>query len=65
MSTENQSDNVVAAKEEIQAVLTKFNVALIPTIIHQGDQTFSRIDIVPRQSSSEAVAPAAQPIEEK
>jgi hypothetical protein len=62
--SETNTTNVVSAKEEIQAVLTKYNVALIPTVIHQGDQTFSRIDIVPRQPAAQAVAPAAEPLEE-
>jgi hypothetical protein len=62
--SETNTNNIVQAKEEIQTILTKYNVALIPTVIHQGDQTFSRIDIVPRQPAAEAVAPAAEGIEE-
>ncbi len=60
----NSANQILAAKEQIQKILTEHNVALIPTIIHQGDQTFSRIDIVPRQPAPQAVAPAAEPIEE-
>ena len=60
----NSANQILAAKEQIQKILTEHNVALIPTVIHQGDQTFSRIDIVPRQPSAQAVAPAAESIEE-
>lgn len=35
------------AKAEIEEALKKHNVTLVPTIVHQGDRTFSRIDIIP------------------
>jgi hypothetical protein len=37
---------IQSAKQEIETVLKKYNVTLIPTIVHQGDATFSRIDIL-------------------
>jgi hypothetical protein len=33
------------AKNEIEAVLKKYNAVLVPIVVHQGDRTFSRIDI--------------------
>lgn len=39
-------ENVQKAKEAIEAILVQHNVALVPVVIHQGDQTFSTIDIV-------------------
>lgn len=45
-STE-KNPNLESAKEEIEAILKKYNVALVPIVIHQGDRTLSRIDITP------------------
>jgi hypothetical protein len=47
--------NLEAAKAEIEIVLKKYKVALIPVIIHHGDTTFSRIDITNVQEKSETV----------
>jgi hypothetical protein len=37
------------SKEEIEAICNKYNITLMPVVIHQGDRTFSSIEIVPRQ----------------
>lgn len=37
------------AKTEIEAILKKHNLVLVPIVVHQGDRTFSRIDIAPVQ----------------
>jgi hypothetical protein len=39
--------DISKAKEAIEAVLAEHKVALIPIVVHQGDRTFSSIDIVP------------------
>lgn len=35
------------AKQELEAVCTKYNIALIPVVVHQGNKTQSSIEIVP------------------
>lgn len=49
MVEETSNPNLEVAKTEIEAVLKKHNVVLIPIVVHQGDRTFSRIDIAPLQ----------------
>lgn len=39
-------DNVQKAKDAIEAILIEHKVILVPLVVHQGDQTFSSIDIV-------------------
>ena len=43
--------NLETAKTEIEAILKKHNVVLVPIVVHQGDRTFSRIDIAPVQET--------------
>lgn len=55
---ENRSisdEQLIAAKKEIEDLLKKHNIILVPIVIHHGDRTISRIDIAP--------APAAAPSE--
>ena len=40
-------DQLLAAKQEIEAVLQKYGILLVPIVIHHGDKTISRIDITP------------------
>jgi hypothetical protein len=40
-------ETIVQIKKEFENICQKYNVTLVPTIIHQGDRTFSSIDIVP------------------
>jgi len=54
--TQTLSDEqLLAAKQEIEAVLQKYGILLVPIVIHHGDKTISRIDITPapRQQSPE------------
>lgn len=46
-------DKLIEAKKEVEAVLTKHNIILVPIVIHHGDRTISRIDI--------AAAPEPEP----
>lgn len=51
-TNEQQSVNeqkLASAKQEIEEILQKYEVALVPIVVHQGDRTFSRIDIAPVQ----------------
>lgn len=45
--TAEKNENLVKAKNEIEEIVAKYKIALIPVVIHQGDKTFSRIDIAP------------------
>jgi hypothetical protein len=35
------------AKEEIEAICIKYQITLVPVVIHQGDRTVSSIEILP------------------
>ncbi len=56
-----ENENITKAKAAIEEVLKQHNVVLIPTVVHQGNRTFSHIEVVeiPDQGS-ETVAPAAE-----
>lgn len=41
------ASNLATAKGEIENILKKYGVILVPIVVHQGDKTFSRIDIAP------------------
>jgi hypothetical protein len=43
----NQED-LKQAKQELEAICQKYDIALIPVIVHRGNDTFSSIDLVPR-----------------
>lgn len=47
-------EQLVAAKQEIESVLQKHNIVLIPITIHHGDRTISRIDIAPAAATAAA-----------
>lgn len=47
MSEENKEDKMVKAKKELEEILIKYNIVLVPVVIHQGDKTITRIDITP------------------
>ena len=46
-----QTEKLAAAKAEVEAVLQKHNIVLVPVIVHFGDKTISRIDIAPAPQS--------------
>ena len=48
-------EQLLAAKQEIEAVLNKYGILLVPIVIHHGDRTVSRIDITPapKQNTTE------------
>lgn len=47
MSEENKEEKMANAKKEIEEILVKYNIVLVPVVIHQGDKTITRIDITP------------------
>jgi hypothetical protein len=47
-------EKLLEAKKEVEAVLAKHNIILVPIVIHHGDRTISRIDIAPAPEASEA-----------
>jgi glutamate 5-kinase len=58
MSTENNQleNEIKAAKEAIEAVLKEHGVTLLPVVVHQGNRTFSHIDVV-KVPAEQATAP--------
>jgi hypothetical protein len=46
-------EKLIEAKKEVEAVLAKHNIILVPIVIHHGDRTISRIDIAPAPEQSE------------
>jgi hypothetical protein len=58
MSTENNQleNEIKAAKEAIEAVLKEHGVTLLPVVVHQGNRTFSHIDVV-KVPAEQAAAP--------
>ena len=50
-----ESENLAKAKSEIEEIVKKYNISLIPVVMHHSDKTFSRIDIAPAsETTSEA-----------
>lgn len=50
---EINQETLKQAKEELEAICSKYNIALMPVVIHQGNKTQSSIEIVPLASPSE------------
>ena len=50
--TPEQTENLAKAKGEIETVLQKYDVVLVPVVVHFGDKTISRIDIAPAPQQS-------------
>jgi hypothetical protein len=44
---EINKETVQQAKTELEEVCKKYNIALVPVVVHQGDRTFSSIEITP------------------
>jgi hypothetical protein len=42
-------ETLQTVKEEIEATCKKYGVILVPVVVHQGDRTFSSIEIAPMQ----------------
>ena len=46
-------ETLKTVKEEIETICKKYNCILMPVIVHQGDRTFSSIEIAPLPSATE------------
>ena len=44
------NEDLKQAKEELETVCKKYDITLMPVVVHQGDRTFSSIEIVPRKA---------------
>jgi len=42
-----KEEQLIAAKQEIEEILKKYDIVLVPIVIHHGDRTISRIDVAP------------------
>jgi hypothetical protein len=51
---EQNNEIIQKAKEELEAVCKKYDIALMPVVVHQGDRTFSSIEIMPRPQAPNA-----------
>lgn len=49
-------EQLIAAKQEIEELLKKHNMILVPIVIHHGDRTISRIDIAPAPKTQPEIA---------
>lgn len=52
--TPEQNESLTAAKTEIEAVLQKYNIVLVPVVVHFGEKTFSRIDLAPAPATTQS-----------
>jgi hypothetical protein len=52
--TPEQTEKLAEAKAEIEAVLQKHNIVLVPVVVHFGEKTVSRIDIAPASQSPQS-----------
>lgn len=50
--TDEQSSKLAEAKADIEALLQKHNIVLVPVVIHFGEKTVTRIDIAPAPQQS-------------
>jgi hypothetical protein len=56
-------EKLKSAKEELEATCKKYNIALVPVVVHQGDRTFSSVEIMPITHESQQSS-ANQQVEE-
>jgi hypothetical protein len=47
-------ETLQTVKQEIEAICKKYNIILVPVVVHQGDQTFSSIEIAPLKQQPQA-----------
>lgn len=46
---EFNQETLKQAKEELETICNKYNIVLVPVVVHQGNRTFSSIEIMPKQ----------------
>jgi hypothetical protein len=49
---DNEQENLANAKKEIEEIVKKYNISLVPVVMHHGEKTYSRIDIAPANSTN-------------
>lgn len=49
---EQENENLVKAKKEIEEIVKKYNISLVPVVMHHGEKTYSRIDIAPANATN-------------
>lgn len=47
---ELNQETLKQAKQDLEDICKKYEITLMPVVVHQGDRTFSSIEIVPRQA---------------
>jgi hypothetical protein len=47
---ELNQETLKQAKQELEDICKKYEITLMPVVVHQGDRTFSSIEIVPRKA---------------
>jgi len=57
---EINKETIQQAKNELEEICKKYNIALVPVVVHQGDRTFSSIEITPLSQEPSNEAPAAE-----
>ena len=50
---ELNQDTLKQAKEELETICSKYNIVLVPVVVHQGNRTFSSIEIMPKQDKQD------------
>lgn len=58
---EQNNEILKQAKQELETICQKYDIVLIPVIVHRGDETFSSIDLVPRSAFRSQQPAAEQP----
>jgi len=57
---EINKETIQQAKNELEEVCKKYNIALVPVVVHQGDRTFSSIEITPLSQELSDEAPKSE-----
>lgn len=50
---EQTQELMEVAKKEIEQICQKYNISLVPVVVHHGDRTFTSIDLIPVQPQKE------------
>jgi hypothetical protein len=56
---ETTHENMEAAKKELEAICHKYQVSLVPVVVHHGERTFTSVEIVPVQKPAELASETA------
>lgn len=59
MEQKLDNETLKQAKEELETICKKYDIVLLPVVVHQGDRTFSSIEIAPRTALQPPQAPSS------